>query len=108
MTQVTGYYATSEVAELFGWKRQAVSVTARREGWGVVKIGNSHLYASEDVRAYRDARHRTQLAREFGWTGRGLYRDEDIDIECPVCGAFAIEWPPLVGDTWLCLEGHKK
>jgi hypothetical protein len=100
----------AEAVALLGISKQGAQKAARVEGWHIVcKVGNVHLYRKEDIREYRDHRHRTQLVKILGWRGRGLYREDDIDIECPVCGAFAVEWPapPYLSEKYICLKGHK-
>lgn len=109
MTTIPGYYTTQEIAELLSLTRQRVASLARREGWASNLVGNAALYPVDDVREYRDTRYRTQLLKKAGWwSGRGLYRDGDIDVGggCPECGKFAIEHPDMDG-RWVCLEGHK-
>lgn len=110
MTQVHGYTMAQEVMSLFNWKSPAqVSATAKREGWYFIKVGAAHLYASQDVLAFRDTRYRTDLLRQEGWwNGLGLYRDEDIDVlgGCYYCGSFAIKHPQTA-EAWVCLEGHR-
>jgi hypothetical protein len=93
-----------EAADLLGISKQATQKAARVEQWAIAdKVGNVHLYYKADVLVYRDHRYRTQLAKALGWRGRGLYREgSNIDIECPACGAFAID---QFGKS-LCLEGH--
>jgi len=89
--------------------RQRVAGLAQREGWEKQMVGNAALYAAEDVREYRDTRYRTELVKKAGWwSGRGLYRDADLDIACPVCEGFAVE-RPLTAEgeiDWICLKGH--
>jgi hypothetical protein len=93
----------AEAAALLGISKQGAQKAARVEGWPLArKVGNVHLYFREDILEYRDHRYRTQLAKALGWRGRGLYREGSIDIECPACGAFAID---QFGKS-LCLEGH--
>jgi hypothetical protein len=100
----------SEAATELGFSKSATRKAARVENWPIAKrVGNVHLYYAEDIREYRDHRHRTKLVKALGWHGRGLYRVDDIDIECPVCGAFAVEWPapPYLSEKFLCVEGHE-
>jgi hypothetical protein len=105
-----GYYTTSEAADHLGVSKTAVQKAATKEKWKPTKIGNVILWYVEDIREYRDHQHRTRLVKELGWQGRGLYRIDDIDIECPVCGAFAISWPapPEISLVSLCIEGHRQ
>jgi hypothetical protein len=106
---IPGYYTLTEAAAHLGLSKSGAEKAASTEGWERYKVGNVHLYPSADIREYRDHRHRTQLAKALGWHGRGLYRCDDIDIECPVCGAFAVEWPapPYLSEKFLCVEGHE-
>lgn len=100
----------TEAADLLDISKQAVQKAATKEQWHIVrKVGNVHLYAAEDVLEYRDHRYRTRLVKALGWSGRGLYRVDDVDIECPQCVAFAVEWPapPYLAEKFMCLEGHK-
>jgi hypothetical protein len=113
---IPGYYTTAEIAARFGWQRQQVSATARREGWQRRMVGNAALWHAADVDEYAQARMRTELARELGWRptsrGQGLIRHNDLDIVCPVCEGFAVEYSPdaqvqATGDPpWLCENGH--
>lgn len=104
------YYTTPEAAAHLGVSKTSIQKAAVREEWQPYKIGNIHLYAAEDVHEYRDHRHRTKLVKSLGWRGRGLYRVDDIDIECPVCGGFAVEWPapPYLSEKFICVEGHER
>lgn len=100
----------TEAAAHLGISKHAAQKAAAKEQWDIVrKVGNVHLYAAEDVWKYRDHRYRTRLVKALGWLGRGLYRADDIDIECPICGGGAVGWPapPYLSEKFLCLEGHK-
>lgn len=103
------YLSLTKAAAHLCMSKVALSKAAEREGWEVLTVGNNHLFLKDDVRQYRDHRQRTNLVKAFGWKGRGLYRVDDIDISCPVCGGFAVEWPapPLLPEMYLCLNGHK-
>lgn len=99
----------AEAAALLGLSKTAAQKAARAEQWVIVrKVGNVHLYDAEDVLEYRDHRLRTEMIKKLGWHGRGLYRAGDIDIACPVCGGFAVEWPapPELAKKTLCVNGH--
>lgn len=105
-----GYYTLTEAATLLGLSKPGTIKAAKSEGWPIAKkVGNVHLYHAEDVHEYRDHRIRTKLVKILGWYGRGLYRNGDIDIECPTCGGFSVEWPapPELSVKFLCLNGHK-
>lgn len=100
----------TEAAAILGISKPGTLKAVKSEGWTIAKIvGNIHLYYAEDVLEYRDHRYRTQLAKAMGWSGRGLYRADDVDIECPVCGKFSVKWPapPYLSDKFLCIEGHE-
>jgi hypothetical protein len=106
---ISGYYTTAQAAHHLAISKQGVEKAVRIEGWKPIKVGNVHLYRTEDVHEYRDHRYRTQLVKALGWRGKGLYRASDIDIVCPQCGHFAIEWPapPEISTKYMCLEGHE-
>lgn len=108
---ISGYCTITQAAAVLGLTKTGAGKTARAEKWKFYKVGNVHLYVAEDVNKYHDHRQRTKLIKALGWRGRGLYRadDIDIDIECPVCGAFAVEWPapPEISLIYLCIKGHK-
>jgi hypothetical protein len=97
--------------KVLGVSRVAISKIAKAEGWQSKPIANgaAHLHRAEDVREYRDHQIRTKLVKALGWHGRGLYRADDIDIVCPICGGFAVEWPPPpeISKQFMCLEGHE-
>lgn len=100
----------SEAAILLGISKTGIQKVAAREKWVIVrKVGNVHLYNTADVCEYQDHRYRTKLTETFGWKGRGLYRVDDIDISCPICDCFAVEWPapPQIPNRYLCPNGHK-
>lgn len=98
--------------------RQRVSAIAKAEGWQAQRIGTMAIYPESEVSEYLAARRRTCLLNRAGWNpdSRKLYRDDDIDSECPICGAFAIirpVWLAQSGDEylsdswpWLCEQGH--
>jgi hypothetical protein len=100
------YYTTDEVRARFGWTRQQVLATARREAWPFLGVGHANLWAAGAVEAYATARARTALLKALGWRARvggaQLARDAAGDLACPECGAFAVQ----VGDTWRCVAGH--
>jgi hypothetical protein len=102
-----GYYTTAQAAAILGLTKKGTAKAARVEGWHVYPAGNANMYVVEDVYEYRDHGHRTQLAKELGWSGRGKFRNDTIDIECPKCGAFAVEWPPMEPIKFKCLDGHE-
>ncbi len=107
-----GWYDTASAAKLLGnITRAAVGKIARTEGWDSRPgaPGATHLHRAEDVHEYRLHQVRTQLVEVLGWSGRGLYRNDDIDISCPICEMFAIIWPatPYMAEKYLCTEGHE-
>lgn len=106
---IPGYYTLVAAAAAIGFTKKGAEKAAKVEGWKRYKVGNVYLYVSEDVHEYRDHRIRRDLAKKLGWRGRGLYRNNDINIECPECGAFAIEWPapPYLSEKFMCLKGHE-
>lgn len=110
MTEIIpGYYDTPGAMVVLNVSRAAISKIAKGENWPPLKVGNSHLYTVDDVREYFDHQARTELVKALGWKGRGLYRYDDIDISCPICEVFAVEWPapPQLSKTYLCLNRHK-
>lgn len=100
----------TEAADMLGISKAAAQKAARAEQWSIVrKAGNVYLYDAEGPLEYRDHRQRTQLVKVLGWRGRGLYRADEIDIKCPSCGRFAVEWPapPYLPEKFICVEGHE-
>lgn len=100
--------------EVLGVSRVAVGkiAKAKANGWQSVPVGNgnAHMHRAEDVHEYRDHQIRTDLVTALvGWDGRGLYRVSDIDISCPVCEAFAIQWPepPYLAKKFRCINKHE-
>jgi len=109
VTKINGYYSIPEAAHTLGLTPIGARKVARKEDWLIAfKIGNANFYHAADVLEYRDHQQRTKLVKALGWNGRGLYRNDDIDIECPQCGAFAVEWPPApeLPGLYICAEGH--
>ncbi len=109
---IPGWYDTPGAMEMLGEiTRKAISKIAKSEGWHSVPVGNgvAHMHRAVDVHEYRDYQIRTRLVKILGWKGRGLYRIEDIDISCPVCDAYAIEWPapPYLAKKFICINEHK-
>lgn len=109
MQIIPGYYDTAGAMDVLKVSRAAISKIAKAEGWSSEKGGAGHLHHAEDVHKYRDHQARRRLVKSLGWKGRGLYRCNDIDISCPICEVFAVEWPapPLLPTNYLCLNGHK-
>jgi hypothetical protein len=112
MTQtIPGYYSLAQAAAHLGISKSVTSRVAKLQipPWPIFKAGNAHCYRAEDIHEYRAHQLRTQLAKALGWRGRGLYRVDDIDIACPICDAFAIEWPatPKLSDRYLCVNDHE-
>lgn len=107
--QTLPFYTITQAAAYLGISKEAVSAAADRNGWETISVGNVRLVPKEDVHDYRDHRQRTELVKALGWGSRGLYRNDDIDIECPICGGFAVEWPapPELSEKYMCLEGHE-
>jgi len=110
MKPIPNFFTLTQAAAILDMSRSGAKKAAKREGWTPYQAGNAHLYRGCDVYEYRDHRTRTELVRSLGWCGpnRHLYRCDDIDIECPECGAFAVMWPPPpeLADKWRCVEGH--
>ena len=102
-------YTHAEAAPVLNLSVDGVKKAAKKNRWGFRKRGNVYLFDAQDILEYRDHGHRTTLAKELGWAGRGKFRDDNIDIECPEpgCGAFAIEWPPMEPVKFKCLNGHE-
>lgn len=98
--------------------RQRISAIALAEKWSAIMLGRMAIYHESDVESYLAARRRTRLLIKGGWQkdANRLYRDDDIDSECPICGAFAITRPAWqanstdewLADTWAwrCQQGH--
>lgn len=108
-SKIPGHFSIIEAAPILGLTKIGAGKVARAEGWTVAfKIGAVNFYAAADVHEYRDHQQRTRLVKALGWRGRGLYRADDVDIECPVCGGFAVEWPapPYLSEKFMCLKGH--
>lgn len=108
--KIPGFFSITEAAPILGLTKIGAGKVPKREGWTVAfNIGKANFYRADDVHEYRDHQQRTRLIKSLGWRGRGLYRADDIDIECPECGAFAVEWPapPEIQIKFMCLEGHE-
>ena len=121
---ISGYTAAelaAALAQIEGGEpitRQRVAAIARAESWKPLRLGTMAIYPEGEVAEYLAARRRTRLLNRAGWNPdkRMLYRDEEIDSECPICGAFAITrpiWQAQSGDEylsdswpWLCEQGH--
>lgn len=121
MTRIPGFHSSQEIVERFGVNRSRVSAIAKDEEWKpAFTIGRTKFYADHYVNDYAANRTRTSLAKELSiHSGASLYRDSDYDIQCPVCGEFAIERPPTADEMkseawqsgeysteWLCVNGH--
>lgn len=109
MTTIPGFYTITEAGITLSLTKIGAGKVARAEGWQAYRVGNVNLYPAEEIHEYRAHRQRTQLVKALGWHGRGLYRCDDIDIECPECGAFTVKWPapPELPEKYLCLKGHE-
>ena len=123
---ISGYTAAelaAALAQIEGGEpitRQRVAAIAKAEGWQAQRIGTMAIYPDSEVSEYLAARRRTRLLNRAGWNPdkRKLYRADDIDSECPICGAFAITRPicpsapanEYLSDSWpwLCLRGHTR
>jgi len=104
-----GYYTLTQAATYLGLSKPGTAKAAKANAWPIEKVGNVHLFFAEDVHEYAEHRQRTKLVKALGWRGRGLYRASNINVTCPICGAFAVEWPapPEVSKIILCVEEHK-
>lgn len=100
---VPGFYDTAAVQSIFGWTPQQVRLTAKREHWHVTKIGHSNLYSVVDVEKYALARQRAALAARLGRRPPIPVRDSSLDVVCPVCGKFAVQWKRRT----MCVNGHE-
>ena len=117
-------YTTAEIAAAIAQSeggeplsRQRIAAIAKAEGWKALRLGNLAFYPGGEVEAYLAARRRTRLLDLAGWNPGGrLWRDDEPDGECPVCGAYAVSRPSFqAGDSaeylseswpWLCEQGH--
>lgn len=111
---IPGWYNTAAAKEVLGKiSAAAISKIVKSEGWKSIPVAEGksadHLHRAEDVHEYRDHQIRTRLVKALGWKGRGLYRLTDIDISCPICDGFAIQWPPppYLPEKYLCINKHK-
>ena len=82
----------------FGWKKQQLSLTAKRENWRRLVISPRVFYHVDDVRVYAVLRLRTTLAAQLGRPAvRGLlriFRTGEVDTICPTCGGYAFAYGP--------------
>jgi hypothetical protein len=119
------YLTTPEILVIFqdvfgAWASHNISLIAAREGWVTrrmtEKYTHTNLYRAIDVAESAHARRRTGLAKRLGWKPgarkpRLIWHDV-FDIECPICGAFAVEYSrdseiQAIGiPPWLCVAGH--
>lgn len=108
--KLPGYFTSPQAADYLEVSRQRVHQIIGERGWTVYKTGRTTLIPDDLVNQYRDDVLRTKLVKELGQSkgfGEGLYVDSDIDCPCPECGGFAVEWPPLLPETILCVAGHR-
>lgn len=110
---IPDWYDTPGAMEVLGVSREAISKIAKAKinGWQSVPVGNGNatLHRAEDVHQYRDHQIRTRLVTALGWKGQGFYRVDDVDISCPICNAFAVQWPatPYLAEKFRCINKHE-
>ncbi len=107
--KIPGWYDTPGAMQVLEVSKVAISKIAKSNAWQSQSLSNGSLHRAEDVHEYRDHQIRTELVTALGWKGRGKYRVTDIDISCPECDAYAIEWPapPDLAEKYLCIKGHE-
>lgn len=94
------FYTSEELQRLLRVTKQRISNLAHTYGWESPSPGLYRGGVAEDtatVDAYLFARWRAEIlgSKKPLW-------DDSYDLECPECGAFAVE----VGDGWKCKKGH--
>lgn len=98
---ITGtFYTSEEIQQLLGVSRQRVSDLARTYQWEKPYPGLYLAGPAEDsttVSAYLFARRRADIRGEK----RPIW-DDSYDMDCPECGALAVE----IGEGWKCINGH--
>lgn len=86
---------------------QRIFSLTRFEGWPSYKSGQTRIYTDvEAIEQYIELRWRGWLMQLMGVKFAGRYECDDYDIECPICGGFAVEHPDDDG-VWACVEGHR-
>ena len=95
------FYTSSEIQDLIKVSRQRVRNLARTYHWYSPHPGLYLAGPAEDsttVDAYLFARWRAEIA------GKSMpIWDDSYDLDCPECGAFAVE---VEGGRWKCIRGH--
>jgi hypothetical protein len=100
---ITGKFWTSEeLQKLLGVSKQRIYNLAQEYGWESPSPGLYRGGSSDDnttVDAYLFARNRMQIrgSKELIW-------DDSYDLDCPECGAFAVEYPDE--SHYKCVKGH--
>lgn len=101
---ITGtFWSSKELQKLLGVSKQRVSDLARQLCWDSPISGLYRGGVAEDtttVDAYIFARNRAII---HGYSQRPIW-DDGCDVNCPVCGGFAIEWPD--SEHYKCIQGH--
>lgn len=113
---ITGrFYSAKDLATKKNITRQRLHALAKERGW-TKYVGV--FYNADDIDEYEETRLRTRLSKELGWVGRGLITDDNRDMECPTCGAFAVKAPATIEEIksarwqraewdWKCAQGHQ-
>lgn len=107
-------YTARQIAERLPKSAKGKPVSAQRifsltrfEGWASYKSGQTRIYTDvEAIDEYIEVRWRGWLMESLGVKFAGRFECDDYDIECPICGAFAVEHPDD-NSKWACVEGHR-
>lgn len=108
------FYTSQELIKLLGVTKQRISNLAKEQGFIEAAPG---LWYDTEVDEYLTNRQRTDLLKAAGWwNGKGLCLWDEVDIDCPECGAYAVHKPYLgeeqdyYGESWpwRCSKGHSK
>jgi hypothetical protein len=100
---ISGIFWTSEeLQKLLSVSKQRISNLAQTYKWESPAPGLYRGGVAEDsatVDAYLFARNRAMIRGESrpNW-------DDSFDLDCPECGAFALEWPDH--GHYKCILGH--
>lgn len=100
--QAFPFLPVRDIAKDLGVSRQYVHQVIKAQDMSTIKMGNIILVDRHDYALYKKRRLRRDLAAQAGRLSTKLIKTAEFDIECPICGKFAVIWK----GTSYCVNNH--